>query len=104
MRLMPFLATAMLISGILLSGCDDPGFRGVSGVAEITPAEAAACTLVTNITATPGVYGPLAQQGLEYSRNRVLDLAKESGANAVVFEQVTPGTMVTEVRAAAYRC
>lgn len=82
----------------------DPGFRGVTGVAAITKAEAASCSHLTNIRATPGAYGPLAQQGLEYSRNRVLQMAKDSGANAVVFEPVSPGDLVTELRAAAYRC
>lgn len=90
---------------LLTAACtDDPGFRGVSGVAEITAAEAAACTHLTSIRAQPGVYGPLAQQGLEYSRNRVLAMARESGANAVVFEPVSPGAMITELRAGAYRC
>ncbi|MCX7646419.1 MAG: hypothetical protein N2Z62_14140 [Rhodobacteraceae bacterium] len=82
----------------------DPGFRGVSGVRVIDAAEAARCSYVTDIRARPGAYGPFAQQGLEYSRNRVLDLARQSGANAVVFTPVVPGEMVTEITATAYRC
>lgn len=90
---------------VLVAGCtSDPGFNGVSGVAEITAEQAANCTHLTNIRATPGVYGPLAQQGLDYSRNKVLEMAKESGGNAVVFDQVSPGAMVTELKAASYRC
>lgn len=90
---------------LLVSACtDDPGFRGVTGVAEITAEQAASCTHLTNIRAAPGVYGPLAQQGLDYSRNKVLAMAKESGGNAVVFEPVSPGALVTEMHAATYRC
>lgn len=98
------LALLLAASAGLAACVSDPGFRGVTGVRTITAAEAAACRYVTEIRATPGAYGPLAQQGLEYSRNRVLDLAKQSGANAVVFGQVTPGEMVTEIRATAYAC
>jgi hypothetical protein len=102
----PVLPPAILgLATLALAACvSDPGFRGVTGVRTITASEAAACRYVTDIRATPGAYGPLAQQGLEYSRNRVLDLAKQSGANAVVFAQVTPGDLVTEVRATAYAC
>lgn len=82
----------------------DPGFRGVPGVSSITEAEAASCSYVTDIRAEPGAYGPLAQQGLEYARNRVLETARDSGADAVVFQGVSPGELVTEVRAKAYRC
>jgi hypothetical protein len=82
----------------------DPGFRAVTGVRTIDAADAARCTYVTDIRAKPGAYGPFAQQGLEYARNRVLDLAKQSGANAVVFRPVVPGELVTEITATAYRC
>lgn len=100
------IISAVLIGVLILSGCvtDDPGFRGVTGVREITAEEAAACTYVMNIRSKPSVYGPLAQQGLRYSRNQVLDYAKSNGANAVLFDSVSPGTDVYEVKAAAYRC
>ncbi len=89
----------------LLSACvENTGLRGVTGVRAITEAEAASCTYVTNIRSQPSVYGPLAQQGLEASRNQVLGFAKDNGANAVVFVPVSPGALVTEVRATAYRC
>lgn len=95
----------LVLAPLALAACvSDPGFRGVTGVRTITAAEAVACRYVTDIRATPGVYGPLAQQGLEYSRNRVLDLAKQSGANAVVFDEVVPGELVTEITAKAYAC
>ena len=95
----------VLAALFLTAACtEDPGFRGVAGVAEISEAEAASCSPVIDIRSKPGAYGPLAQQGLEYSRNRVLETAKEAGANAVVFEPVSPGAMVTELRATAYLC
>lgn len=97
-----FLLTAVALA--LVSGCTDPGFAGVGGVATISQAEAARCTYLTNIRGEPSVFGPLAQQGLEYTRNQVLASARDAGANAVVFEQVTPGEPVYELRAAAYRC
>ncbi len=97
---------ALALAAAALSGCvtQDPGFRGVTGVREITADEARSCTYITDIVSKPGVYGPLAQQGLEYARNKALDLAKQSGANAMVFETVTPGTQVYEIRGTAYRC
>jgi len=95
----------LFVAALFLAACaEDPGLRGVTGVAEITEAEAASCSPVIDIRAKPGAYGPLAQQGLEYSRNQVLSTAKESGANAVVFQPVSPGAMVTELRATAYLC
>jgi hypothetical protein len=94
-----------VLAVLALAACvSDPGLRGVTGVRVIEAAEAQRCTYVTDIRATPGAYGPFAQQGLEYSRNRVLDLARQSGANAVVFRPVVPGEMVTEITATAYRC
>lgn len=88
-----------------LAGCtDDPGFRGVSGVRSITAEQATACTFVVDIRGQPGAYGPFAQQGLEYGRNQVLAMARDSGANAVVFQPVPPGELVTEIRGSAYRC
>lgn len=90
---------------VLLGACTtDPGFVGVSGVREITPAEAASCSYISNISMTPGVYGPLAGQGLRYARNKVMADARDAGANAILFDPVTPGADVYEVRAVAYRC
>lgn len=101
MRAIP-LAVAACAAAVACT--NDPGFRGVSGVRAVTAAEAGGCSYVTDIRATPGVYGPLAQQGLEYTRNIVLADAQKAGANAVVFDEVSPGALVTEVRARAYRC
>lgn len=88
-----------------LAGCNDPGFRGVSGVRTAEAHEVVSCTRLVTIRTRPDVYGPLlADQGLTYARNRVLDDARKAGANTVVFDKVTPGEPVFEVTAQAYRC
>jgi hypothetical protein len=99
-----FRTLLSLAAVFALGACNDPGFTGVPSVRTASAAEVTACAYVMDIRARPGVYGPLAQQGLEYSRNQVLDTARQEGANTVVFEQVDPGAMVTEIRATAYRC
>lgn len=82
----------------------DPGFVGVSGVREGTAAEVASCSYVTDIRMKPAVYGLLADQGLKYARNTILSDARDAGANTVVFEAVSPGADVYELRGTAYRC
>lgn len=89
----------------LLAACTgDPGFTGVAGVREATPAEVSSCTYVSDIDGTPSVYGPLATQGLKYMRNKIMADAQASGANTVVFDQATPGADVYKLHAVAYRC
>lgn len=97
---------SILMAVALMAGActNDPGFTGVSGVREATQAEVAQCRYISNISMTPGVYGPLATQGLKYARNKVKADAQTSGADTVVFDQVTPGADVYEVKAVAYRC
>jgi hypothetical protein len=103
-RFMPHAAT-LTACVVLVSGCvTDPGLTGVPGVREVPAAEAASCAYVADIRSTPGVYGPLAAQGVAYARNRILADARDAGANTVVFEQVSPGTDIYELRATAYRC
>jgi hypothetical protein len=90
---------------ITLGACaQDPGFAPPPGVREATAAEVTTCAYVSDIRMKPGVYGPLADQGLKYARNRVLADARDAGANTVVFGQVTPGADVYAVTATAYRC
>ena len=95
-----------LLAATLLAACSqDPGFVGVPGIREAEAQEVTACSYLSNITMTPGVYGPLlAEQGLRYARNKVKQDALAAGANTVVFEKVTPGTDVYQIRATAYRC
>lgn len=98
--------TAVLLAGVAgLAACtNDPGFTGVAGVREATPAEVAACRRITDIRGTPSVFGPLATQGLKYMRNKIMADAAEAGANTVVFDQATPGADVYELHAVAYAC
>jgi hypothetical protein len=94
-----------LLAGLaVLAACSDPGFTGVAGVREATTAEVAQCRYISNISMTPGVFGPLATQGLKYARNKIKADAQMAGADTVVFAQVSPGADVYQVEAVAYRC
>lgn len=97
--------TMRLLPVLLIAACSDPGFRGVPGVREADAGAVGQCAHVANIRGVPSVYGPvLGGQGLSYTRNQVLSDAQAAGANTVVFDKVTPGQEVYELRAAAYRC
>lgn len=85
----------------LLLGCAQPA---PTGVRTATAAEVTGCTYVKNITTTPGIFGPLAQAGLEDARNAAMRSAANSGANTVVFDPVEPGARVFALEAVAYRC
>lgn len=88
-----------------LGACvNDPGFTGVSGVREATATEVLQCRYITDISMRPGVYGPLAQQGIKYAHNSIMADAKDSGANTIVFEQVVPGADLYQLHAKAYSC
>ncbi|MDI3334971.1 hypothetical protein QKW60_00985 [Defluviimonas aestuarii] len=94
-----------LVFLIPLAACtQDPGFTGVSGVREASPAEVATCTYVTDIRSTPGAYGVLAGPAVKYARNRILADAREAGANTIVFDPVSPGVEIYQLHAVAYRC
>ncbi len=94
-----------ILTAASLAACtQDPGFKRVSGIREATAAEVAQCSYIADFRMTPGVYGPLAEQGLRYARNKILADAQAAGANTVVFDQVTPGADVYEIHAVAYRC
>ena len=97
-------AAAWLVGAVLVAGCNDPGFRGVDGVRAAEANEVTACRYVSGLKMTPSVYGPLADEGLRYVRNKIKADAQSLGANTVVFEKVTPGLPVGEVRATAYAC
>lgn len=91
--------------GLALASCSN-GMSSVPSapVRVATKAEVAHCAYVTNISDTPGLYGALASQGIDYARKAVLDGAAQAGANTVVFDPVDPGAMVTKLTATAYRC
>lgn len=88
-----------------LAGCtNDPGFTGVPGMREAEATGVTGCRYVSNISMTPGVFGPLAEEGLKYARNKIMADAADLGADTVVFDKVSPGVTVTKVTATAYRC
>ena len=102
---MTFSRFAAMLATLAVAACTDPGLTGVGGMRTATQSEVAACTFVTNLRSRPPVYGALlAQQGLEYARNRTLATAQADGANTVVFAEVEPGAPVYEVVASAWRC
>jgi len=94
------------LAGVLaLAACAaDPGFVPVSGVREISRAEASQCRYISDFSMTPPVYGPLAGQGLRYTRNKVMADARDAGANAIIFDAVTPGGDIVSVHAVGYQC
>lgn len=97
---------ALAVLAAVTAGCtNDPGFTGVSGVREAEAGEVLACRYISDISARPALYGPvLGQEALKYSRNTILADALDSGANTVVFDQVTPGSDIYKLHAKAYRC
>lgn len=95
---------ALAVGGVLAGCTDDPGFKGVTGVREATLAEVGQCKYLMDISGRPGVYGPLLQQGLKYTRNSIMADAQDAGANTVVFDQVSPGAAVYKLHATAYAC
>ncbi|MFD2175775.1 hypothetical protein [Rhodobacter lacus] len=101
----PHVLSLVLLGASALAGCNDPGFRGVPEVRIASAAEVAQCRPVSVITNEPGVYGPLVGHEAErYARNKILESAKDAGADTVVFDPVTPGEPVYLLRAQAYDC
>lgn len=89
---------------VLLAGCGVPGQTG-GPMREAGPAEVAACRYITDLTMTPGVYGPLlTERALTLARARVKADAQAAGADTVVFAQPPAGATVYQVEAKAYRC
>lgn len=87
-----------------LAGCGVPGQPG-GPVREAGPAEVAACRYVTDITMTPGVYGPvLTERAIALGRARVKADARAAGADTVVFAPPPAGATVYLIEARAYRC
>jgi hypothetical protein len=88
----------------VLAGCGVPGQTG-GPMREAGAAEVAACRYITDITMTPGVYGPLlTERALTLARARVKADAQAAGADTVVFAQPPAGATVYQVEAKAYRC
>lgn len=97
---------AMALAALSAVGActNDPGFVGAPGMRVAQASEVANCRYVTDLSGTPGVYGPLASEGLKYSRNQIMALARDSGADTVVFDKVEPGADVYQLHAIGYRC
>ena len=90
---------------LVLGGCVSyDGFVRVSGVREARADEVTACAYVTDISGKPSVYGPLAKQGMDYIRNKIIADARAAGANTVVFDEAPAGVPAYELHAVAYRC
>lgn len=99
-----FLVAVAVAAGALAACAPDPGFVPVSGIREISAAEASRCSYVSDFTMTPPVYGPFAGQGVRYARNKIMADARAAGADALVFDAVAPGVDVYQLHAVAYRC
>jgi hypothetical protein len=95
-RLIPVLA--------VLAGCMTTNSPAATGVRVADPEAVAGCTRVGKMSAVPGLYGIFAAEGVAEARRAVLKGAAEQGANTVAFDRVEPGTTVTQVTAATYRC
>ena len=99
------VTTGLALAGLSLAGCNDPGFRGVPDVRVASDAEVAQCRLTSHITNEPGLYGPVVGREAErYARNKILEMARDDGADTVVFEPVMPGEPVYLLRGRAYDC
>lgn len=86
---------------LLLSACTVPP---PATVEIATDAEVANCEYVKNISTTPGLFGALAEPGIEEARQATLRSAEASGANTIVFAPVEPDVPVYRLEAVAYRC
>lgn len=96
--------TRLMLLVALAAGCTSTAPPVVPPVRVADPAEVAGCTRIGSVRGTPGLYGVLAAQGIADARRVVLEDAARQGANTVVFDRIEPGTTVTEVTAATYRC
>ncbi|MDA8747553.1 DUF4156 domain-containing protein [Litoreibacter sp.] len=95
-----------LISGFAIfciAGCTPPAVA-LKTVRDAQPADVVGCQKIGRVTGVPGVYGPLAQIGLNDARKAAKKVALDQGANAVVFDEIPPGETAFEIKGTAYRC
>lgn len=97
------LATLAALA-VVASCTGDPRFSGVPDVREASADAVSQCRYVTDLRMKPGVYGPLAEEGLRYARNSIKLDARNAGANTVVFDAAPPGVAIYELHAVAYHC
>ncbi|PTX55638.1 hypothetical protein C8N43_0277 [Litoreibacter ponti] len=88
--------------GAALTACT-PAIYEVPGVVEKLPSEVANCERVGRVTGKPGVFGPLAEIGLQDARRAAEQTAKEAGANTIVYDPLPEGE-VYELPATVYKC
>lgn len=98
--------TTILLGGALaLSSCTTAPEVDLSGVNEVSLAATAACTPVSVITTTTGVFGTIGiDKALELARNETKKKAREAGANTVAWENGGPGSNDPFVRARTFIC
>jgi len=96
--------TGLAALALLLAGCTAmPGQQGAT-LREATAAQVGNCRYITDLTMTPGVYGPVVtEQALALARARVKDAARAAGADTIVFAQPM-GSAVYQIEAKAYLC
>lgn len=101
----PYILAGAVLAVSVLSGCNDPGFQGVPEVRIANAADVGQCRPVSVITNEPGLYGPVVgEQAERYARNKIMESARDAGADTVVFDPVTPGEPVYLLKAKAYDC
>jgi len=96
--------TGLAALALLLAGCTAmPGQQGAT-LREATAAQVGNCRYITDLTMTPGVYGPVVtEQALALARARVKDAARAAGADTIVFARPM-GSAVYQIEAKAYLC
>jgi hypothetical protein len=98
------LRYAILGLAVTAAGCTDLRTQMTPDVRVATADEVVDCTPIKIIRATPGVFGPLLEQGLADARKQILLSAARDDADAVVFDDPPAGGEVFELQATAYRC
>ena len=96
----------IVFAAMLVQACEPASpLVDTSGVRVATAEGVAACKPVSILTTTTGVTGSIAQdKAMELARNETKSMAREAGANTIVYENGGPGSDDLFVRAAAYVC
>lgn len=98
--------SAVLVATVILQACQPASpLVDDSGVREATLAEVDTCRPISILTTTTGVSGTIARdKAMELARNEMKSMAREAGANTVVYQNGAPGSEDLFVRAGAYVC
>ena len=88
-----------------LAACTTAPEADFSGVDEVPLELTSACTPVSVITTTTGIFGTIGiDKALELARNETKKKAREAGANTVAWENGGPGSDDPFVRAQTFIC